>query len=380
MNASLIKKILLAILKIPVCILCLVSVVPFFANLLLTENTTEPEIMEDVALMDTFDAYVDEVMRDAETGARSVRKRFWIRDDAQQIPKRDDTKYGEAATAAELQWLIDEAAPLMEGQEMLFDTDIEIRDGTKITYYLDESILAVTWQQVIDRIIYTIAEVKISDPSQFRRYLVDGYYVSHRLFPTTGLSEQAGAVIACSGDHFRGRKMGIVIYDGEIKRYTGEYSVDTCLVDDQGNLNLIPRGTFLKKAELESYIQENNIRFSLSFGPIMIQDGVRCDPDLYLLGETKEGYPRCAICQKDELHYLLITVNGGNRNYNYPTIAMLTDQIEKFDVQQAYCLDGGQTGAIAMQDRLMNPNEYKNGQRAIGDIIFFATAVPDKKS
>ena len=42
----------------------------------------------------------------------------------------------------------------------------------------------------------------------------------------------------------------------------------------------------------------------------------------------------------------------------------------------AYCLDGGQTAAIVMNDQLINRPVYGE-QRKISDIIYFATAVPE---
>ena len=364
------------------CLLCLLSMglTGIFLLHLFFVHSEVPgnSFAEEVSIMDAFDAFVEDSVKNAREGAISVRKRFWIPEGAPQ-PKRDDTKYGTAASAAELKWLIEEAAPLFDGQDMAFHTEIEIRSGTEITYYLDDSIFAITWQQVINRIVYTISEVKISDASQFRRHLANGYYVSQSLYPTTQLSEQAGAVIAVSGDHFRGRNDGIVVYEGEVKRFTGEYNVDSCFVDSNGNLILKPRGTFRWQHELEAFLEEQKIGFSVSFGPAVIIDGVRTVPTVYALGEINDGYPRCAIAQKDKLHYMLFTVNGKGGYYHYPTISEFTDEIEKFGVQQAYCLDGGQTGAIAMGDKLMNPNEYRTGQRFIGDILYFATAVPSKK-
>lgn len=355
----------------------LLVTVPFLLMLLAGGSREEIAVQtEDVSVMDAFDGLISEALSDAEAGARSVYKHFWINEDAAELPPRDDSKYGTADSPSELQWLIDEAAPLLKGQELLFNTDIQIREGTKVTYYFDESILAITWQQVLNRMVYTIAEIKIADPSQFRRYMADGYFGSERLYTTTQMSEQAGAVIACSGDYFRARKIGIVVYEGQVKRFTGQDTVDSCFVNTSGDLILTERNTFTQQSELEAFIAENDIQFSFAFGPVLIKDGIRCNPERYGLGEIRDGYPRAALCQKDELHYLMVVTNGNRSNINYPTTAMLTDEIEKFGVQQAYSLDGGQTGAIAMQDRLMNPNEYKDGQRRISDMFFFATAVP----
>jgi exopolysaccharide biosynthesis protein len=46
--------------------------------------------------------------------------------------------------------------------------------------------------------------------------------------------------------------------------------------------------------------------------------------------------------------------------------------------KQAYALDGGQTAALVMNDRLVNRPDYGT-QRKISDIIYFATAIPEKE-
>lgn len=340
-------------------------------------ETSCPEPM-DASIMDSFDTFVDGSMQEAEAAALSVKKVFWIPNGAERVPEPDAAKYGRATDPAELQWLLDEAAVLLDGQETLFTTETDVRPGTEIVYYLDDSIFAVTWQQVIDRMIYTIAEVKISHPSQFRRYMADGYFGSVVLYKTTELSAQADAVLACSGDYFRARELGIVVYEGDIKRYTGSQTLDHCFIDVDGNMHLVPKGTFSSREDAEVYLRDNRIDFSFAFGPILVDNGVRCEPAIYGLGEVNDGYPRAALCQKDALHYLMVVTNGGGGNLNYPDIHMFADQISKFGVLTAYSLDGGQTGAIVMEDRLLNPTEYREGQRRISDMFFFATAIPSK--
>lgn len=356
------------------------AVVPILLTLCLGGDTgTLPLQTEDVRMMDSFDSLMTSVLADAEEGARSVPKHFWINEDDDKLPLRDDSKYGTADSAAELQWLIDAAAPLLDGQELLFNTDIQIREGTKITFYLDESILAITWQQILNRMVYTIAEVKVMDASQFRRYLSDGVYDSGNRYTTAQLSEQAGSVLATSADFFMTRPHGVVVYEGEVKRFHNAYLLDYCFVDMDGNFIMVPRNTFQEQSEVEAFIEEHNINFNLAFGPILVKDGVQCDPLRYPIGETNDGYPRAAICQKDELHYLAVVTNGNGGNFNYPTMHMFAEEIVKFDVLHAYAMDGGRTGAIVMQDQFLNPSEYRAGPRLVGDILSFVTAVPNQE-
>ena len=333
-----------------------------------------PEVSVD-PIMDQFDEYVFGLVSLAWDAANAVPKTYKI-DTPEDVPAPDVSGYGTAEEAAELQWLLDAASGLLNGQDTLFTTDTQIRPGTEITYYLDQSILAVCWQQVLDDMIYTIAEVKIAHPSQFIRHVADGDLNSKKLYTTTEMSAQVDAVIAGSGDYFKSRDAGIVVYNGKVERCYGAKQMDTCLVDDQGNLILMPRGSFTNSASVQEFVDANNISFSFAFGPVLIKDGVRCEPNNYGLGEPEGHYARAAICQRDELHYVMVVANGSDAHGNYPDIHMFTGQIEAFGCQQAYALDGGQTGAIVMQHELLNPTEYKNGQRHISDMYFFATAIP----
>ena len=52
------------------------------------------------------------------------------------------------------------------------------------------------------------------------------------------------------------------------------------------------------------------------------------------------------------------------------------DNMIEFGCQKAYALDGGQTGTIVTNDKLINVPDF-GVQRTVSDMIYFATAVPD---
>ena len=52
-------------------------------------------------------------------------------------------------------------------------------------------------------------------------------------------------------------------------------------------------------------------------------------------------------------------------------------EINKKGVRLAYALDGGQTGTIMFNKKIVNEPAF-DGTRAISDIIYFATAVPEE--
>ena len=113
---------------------------------------------------------------------------------------------------------------------------------------------------------------------------------------------------------------------------------------------------------------------NLKHGPILVNDGVRCDPDTYYLGEIIDNYPRVALCQKDELHYIVVTANAKLAHRSSINIRTFTDEIEKLHCQKAYTLDGGRTGTVVINGKVVNP--IVKSERWISDTIYFATAIP----
>ena len=96
----------------------------------------------------------------------------------------------------------------------------------------------------------------------------------------------------------------------------------------------------------------------------------------YGVGEITEGYARAALCQMDELHYIVVAANTTGMYQEIPTVKQFRKNIMATGCRMAYCLDGGQTATIVMNDELRNRPVYGQ-QRKISDIIYFATAVPD---
>ncbi len=343
-------------------------------------------------IMTKYDMYMNNLVSDALEGVLSIEKVYWLNDDDLVAPEPDPNAYGEAAAPADLQWLLEEAAELLEGQETYFSLDTRLTWGSKIRYYLDETILVITWKEYHGNCTYTFSEVKIADASQFRRFLAGGEYGSDKQFITTEMADSVNAVVASSGDFYRFRNYGTIVYGGTVQRINSKI-VDTCFIDDKGDLILVPRNTITELEEAQKFVDENNIRFSVAFGPILIDDFQRCEPYYYPLGEINDLYPRAAICQMDSLHYLLVTANDEStyiqtpndveenkelsQGYkNTPTIHEFARVLLATGCEKAYALDGGQTAAIAMQGKTINRVLF-GYQRKISDIIYFATAIPD---
>ena len=142
-------------------------------------------------------------------------------------------------------------------------------------------------------------------------------------------------------------------------------------VDRNGDLILVDMGELYRKEDVERFVEENDIRFSLAFGPILIEDGRVVAKHYYALGETDDFYSRAALCQMGPLHYMLVTVNRRGQD-----VTRFAKHLQEMGAITAYALDGGQTSTIVTGNKLINPVDY-GGERETSDIIYFATAVPD---
>ena len=269
------------------------------------------------------------------------------------------------------------AADNLDIQSPLFTTETQIKPGSEINYYLDDSIFAVTWKQVVDNSTYTFSEVKVAHASQFRRFLSEGKYNSGILHTTTEMAKSVNAVVASSGDYYSYRRIGIVVNEGSVYRDQGDL-LDTCYVDSNGDLLFSYARELNGKETIQSFVDEHDIRFSICFGPVMIIDNENVVPPTYNSGEINQNYPRAALCQMDELHYVLVCANMEAPNYQVPTVSQFADSLVKLSIPTAYALDGGQTASIVINNQLINTVSY-GAQREISDIIYFATAVGEEQ-
>ena len=306
-----------------------------------------------------------------------VHLHYEIPADAAVAPKPDQSKFGQSNDPKVLQGVLDGAAWLLDGQQTYFDPNGErFAEDDQVRWFQDESMLALSWKEVHDGSVYTYAEVKIQDASQFRRHLAGGEYGSNALFKTTEMAETVNAVVASGGDYYRNRtNFGAVVYEGKVRRLDGTYA-ETCYIDRNGDMHFTYGGDVLTTQAAQSFVDEHEIQFSLAFGPILVDNGQPTTFTWYGVGEINEEYARAALCQMGPLHYIVMTANTEGSYQQVPTVAAFQKHVIATGAVNAYCIDGGQTASIVMNNQLVN-RPVKGEQRLISDIIYFATAVPE---
>ena len=370
------RKMMKGFLKTLGCLVALVlTAVLLWTLLLVPGGKRQVDAPKELRLGESFRMEVNNGLSDALSGIAELPKTYWIEKDAAVAPEPDQSCYGEASDPAELDWLLEKAAPILEGQELFFSTDRTILPDSTIHYYLDETIFAISWKENVNHMGVTYSEVKIMDPSQFRRHLSGGSYCSGKLMLTSEMAEQVNAVMAFSGDFYDYRRKGTVVLNGTVCRANDGLS-DICYVDDKGDLLLERKHSFASVEEAQQYMDEKGILFSMAFGPILVEDYQPQElPRAYMVGQLDGNFSREALCQMDKLHYLVIVCNNEKNCYYMPTGKDLVKLCADTGCIRAYNLDGGQTSTVVMNNEVLNNISY-GSQRLISDIFYFATAKP----
>ena len=294
-------------------------------------------------------------------------------------PTPDPTCYGETTDPQEIARLLqsETAQRLIDGQTLDFDPARDMLDRT-IYYYLDETILALVWQQDEHGAVGTFAEVFIADGSQLRRKLADDTFGTLQYYYPSELAAQTNAVLASSGDFYNSGRpdYGLYVYDGKLMR-SNLHDGQSCFFTEDGDMLFIYEDRFETEEEAQRFIDENKVMFSLSFGPVMIDQGEDVTPYDYPLGEVLDTYARCAVGQLGTRHYLMMTINcEWPDHYVYVTLRQAADSMLAHGCVNAYTLDGGQTGSILIGGQLINPVQF-GAEREMSDIFYFATALPE---
>ena len=389
-RAGRIARVILTVILVPVCTFASVKLLGTMLETVGRPKAAVVAKAKDMTILDDFDACVEKTLSQVDSGLTAgpldlpeptveetepVHEHYTIADDALVAPKPNEACFGRVDNPADMEPILKQAKWVLDGQQTYFQTNQEIYDGSIIRYYLDDSIFAVTWQEVHDDSVYTFSEIKVEDASQFRRHLADGQYGSDTQYLTTEMAETVNAVVASAGDFYRFRNFGAVVYQGQAKRVEGTYA-ETCYIDYNGDMHFTRGGEVLKVQDVQDFVDEHNINFSLAFGQILVDNYELQEHTWYGVGEITEGYARAALCQMDTLHYIVATANTTGIHQAIPTVAQFAKNIAATGCRMAYCLDGGQTATIVMNNELVNRPVYGQ-QRKISDIIYFATAVPE---
>lgn len=334
-------------------------------------------------LVGRLNVYMNNAASDALGELAYIKKQYTIDYSATSAPKPDESRfvtYG-IDEADKVMDVIEQARTfgLLDGQDVIFDPSVEFYWDSDIRCYCDETILAICWKEKINDRVCSFVEVKLADGSQIRRKLVNDTFGSNEKAVASELSRSANAVIAMNADYYKYRDLGVCVYQGQLCRY--ETSCDVLFIDSNGDFRMLRASELGSREDVEQYIADNNIQFSMSFGPILVRDGeLQQLTGSYAggIGEMYEQYSRSGIGQYDKLHYLIATVNHSQDGTPRATVNQFAEILYGKGVQNAYNFDGGQTSEVLINNERYNYVDWDN-EREVSDILYFATAIPEQE-
>lgn len=341
-----------------------------------TGTSTSVSTAKNLNVVDKLSVSLNNAASDALGNLTYIKKIYTIAESELVCPEPNQANFGSTNDPAVIEAIIEQAADLLDGQEMSWSRDRAIWTDKPMQYYYDETILVITWKEVHNNSVYSFSEVKIAHGSQLRRALAGNEYGSSVEEYPTDMAAKANAVVGMNGDFYGFRSYGITVYQRQMYRHDTN-NVETCFFTADGDMIFSRVGELSTKAEAEQFIADNNVVFSAAFGPILVENGEKVTlPSKYPIGEINASYSRAAIAQKDELHYILMTSNFEGAYQSGSQLSQTQNVIYGLDVQQAYTLDGGQTSTMFLNDKLVNRVDW-NAERTMSDIIYFATALPE---
>lgn len=220
--------------------------------------------------------------------------------------------------------------------------------------------------------------VQIADASQLRAELYKPY-PSQSTARADVIAKRVQAVLAINGDYFVHRKEGYIVRNGQVLRQNYTELYHSLIIDDNGDFTIL---TTNSQEALDAY--EGTIAQLMVFGPALVIDGEKVE-DFTATGPgiLKECTPqketqRIALCQMDTLSYLIVATEGpenkGSTGLTIPEFAQLCYDL---GAKNAFNLDGGSSSSVILNYKKVNA--LSTGKiRAIGDILYFVTAVPEE--
>lgn len=174
------------------------------------------------------------------------------------------------------------------------------------------------------------------------------------------------SVISINADYmsYELKRKGIIIRDG--KTYSNRKNADTLAFYPDGSMRILR-----PKEKTSAMLLKEGVRNTFSFGPTLINNGViSSNLNKHRL---RSKNPRTAVGMVEPYHYILIVVNGRQKNYSVGmTLQELAELFKKYNCQVAYNLDGGRSSVMCfMGKHISYRNGSLKGQRKVPDALMF---------
>ncbi len=242
--------------------------------------------------------------------------------------------------------------------------------------YRDETIIVeMETLRMYDSDVF-VAYVKIATPSQIRTAIAGNKLSSGRTNLVSVISQNYNGIVGINGDYYPKTKGGYIVRMGQTYREKTSDNLDLLLIDEMGDLHILPHGKANQKDALEVFHSEHTIVNGFFFGPGLVIDGVKQEIPREYEFDPNSKNPRAGIAQLGPLTYALVVVNGRSNASEGVTMAEFADIMMEIGAVQAYNLDGGNSATLAFNGKVFN--DKPQGERDVSDIIYFASATEEE--
>lgn len=259
---------------------------------------------------------------------------------------------------------------------------LDVTYSNRIMVYEDPTIRVERFAPTHDTttlIQYYAVDIQVKDPSQVRTASADSAsFTSSRLVQPHKIAQRVNAVFAIDGDYCTDDSVEntkFVMRQGIIFRASVEPKLDMLLIDENGDMHIVPAGPELEEMD-KTQIDGKAVWNVFQFGPGLVIDGTPAE-DAYILDENHSpkfaepagGALRMVLVQRGPLHYMAICPRY------HTNLTQLRDLVLSVapDCVNAYVLDGGGSAQLIFLGKTLNIAKGKD-PRKLSDIIYFASA------
>ena len=223
---------------------------------------------------------------------------------------------------------------------------------------------------------YFICDIRIKSVKDLHKAFANPNNITSIAY-SSKIASSVGAGFAVNGDYCGFRYGGIIIREGRLYRNKKSGNWDLCYLNKYGDLITCRNDKQDGKA-----LANDGVWQSWCFGPTLVENYKAIEvKDLNTPGLSSKDWarePRTAICQVDELHYIIVVVDaqrvptglGGWNTIGGMNFGELAETCASLGCKTAYNLDGGGSTTLYLNGKVIN-EPSGNGERAISDIIYF---------
>ena len=233
-------------------------------------------------------------------------------------------------------------------------------DEAGLWVYLSATLQITIARQQDDSIplVWFETDIRTRGDETFRTVQTDPERPGKRFKYPDVIAKEANLVLGFSDDFFAtrmasGETVGIIIRDGVVisgntNRKTGHHlpNLDMMAQYPDGRLEVY----HCDEMTAEELLAGGAINV-FSFGPILIRDG-EINELVYQYYRNIE--PRHALGMIEPRHYLLLSVQGRNKESKGAPLQRIAEMMQARGVTQALNLDGGNTMALVFRGRMLN--------------------------